>query len=98
MSNVQSDPQPTPDTDAKRTSTPRKRTIEHSAAIAAYAKAAKLDEVRAGKLFRAKLRANVAVLNKHKSPSAKHAKNSPWPAHSRSALKELFPNVPQFKG
>lgn len=87
----------TPNAPTKKAPT-RKRTVSHSAAIAAYAKAIKTDEVRAGKLFRAKLRANADVLAKHKSPSAKHAKNAPWPDHSRTALREIFPNVQSFKG
>lgn len=86
------------DTNAKAKKPTRSRTIEHSAAIAAYAKAKKIDDTRAGKLFRAKLRANVDVLKKHKSPSAGHKKNEPWRPHSRVALRELFPDVPTFKG
>jgi hypothetical protein len=78
---------------AKRT---RKSTVSHSAAIAAYAKAKNIDEVRAGKQFRAVLRANADTYRKQGGKP--HAKNSPWGDHPRKALAALFPTVPTFKG
>lgn len=75
---------------------PKKATIEHSAAIAAYAKSKDIDTVRAGKQFRAVLRANN---DKYLKAGGKaHEKNAPWPAHPRKALAALFPSVPAFKG
>lgn len=75
---------------------PRKQTVEHSAAIAAYAKAKKIDTTRAGKLFRAKLRANTDAYKKNGGKP--HVKNAPWGAHPRKALAAIFPDVPTFKG
>lgn len=71
--------------------------IEHSAAIATYAKAKGIDDSRAGKQFRAVLRANVDKI-RSADPTFKHSKNSPWPSHSRKVLAELFPSVGAFKG
>ena len=81
--------------DAPKHRAPRKSTIEHSAAIAAYAKAKNIDTTRAGKLFRARLRANPDVYKKNGGKP--HAKNSPWPAHPRKALAAIFPDVKSFK-
>lgn len=75
---------------------PRAATIEHSAAIAAYAKSKDIDTVRAGKQFRAVLRANAAKYIK--AGGKEHTPNAPWPAHPRKALATLFPSVPSFKG
>lgn len=74
----------------------RKATVPHSSAIAAYAKAKNIDEVRAGKQFRAVLRANADTYKKNGGKT--HAKNSPWGDHPRKALAALFPTVPTFKG
>lgn len=74
----------------------RSTTVPHSAAIAAYAKAKNIDEVRAGKQFRASLRANVDTYTKNGGKT--HAKNSPWGDHPRKALAAIFPTVPTFKG
>jgi len=74
----------------------RKATVPHSAAIAAYAKAKNIDDVRAGKQFRAVLRANADTYKKN--GGKEHAKNSPWGDHPRKALAALFPSVPTFKG
>ena len=71
--------------------------VEHSAAIAAYAKAKGIDDSRAGKQFRAVLRANMDKI-KTADPSFKHDKNAPWPSHSRKVLADLFPTVAAFKG
>lgn len=71
--------------------------IEHSAAIALYAKQKGIDTTRAGKLFRARLRANFDTIAKR---DTKHygAKGSvkvrandqrPWGTHSRAILKDL---------
>lgn len=76
----------------KRTRSAR---IEHSAAIAAYAKAKGIDDVRAGKQFRAVLRANTA--DYVKAGGAKHVKNTPWGSHPRKALAKLFPNVKAYR-
>lgn len=83
---------PTPKT-AKRT---KASTVPHSAAIVAYAKAKNIDEVRAGKQFRAVLRANADAYVKNGGKA--HTKNSPWADHPRKALAALFPSVPTFKG
>jgi hypothetical protein len=85
--------QPKADAKPKRT---RSATVTHSAAIAAYAKAKNIDEVRAGKQFRAVLRANADAYKKNGGKT--HAKNSPWGDHPRKALAALFPTVPTFKG
>ena len=86
----------TNDAKADKPKRTRAATIEHSAAIAAYAKAKDIDTTRAGKQFRAVLRANA---DKYvKAGGKQHAKNAPWPAHPRKALRELFPTVPAFKG
>jgi hypothetical protein len=66
-------------------------TIEHSAAIVAYAKAKNIDETRAGKQLRAVLRANADAYQKN--GGKRHEKNSPWPAHPRKAMKVLFPSI-----
>lgn len=71
-------------------------TIEHSAAIAAYANAKKIDATKAGKLFRAKLRANVGVITEN--GGVPHAKNAPWAPHPRKALAQIFPDVDAFGG
>lgn len=71
--------------------------IEHSAAIALYAKAKGIDTTKAGKLFRARLRANFDVIAKKdaKNYGAKGAfkqqynDKRPWGTHSRAVLKEL---------
>jgi hypothetical protein len=78
-----------------RTRKPRASRIEHSAAIAAYAKAKGIDDVRAGKQFRAVLRANTAEYVKN--GGAKHVKNTPWGSHPRKALAKLFPNVKAYR-
>lgn len=75
---------------------PRKSTVPHSAAIVAYAKAKNIDEVRAGKQFRAVLRANADTYKK--LGGKPHEKNAPWGDHPRKALAQLFPTVPTFKG
>lgn len=71
--------------------------IEHSAAIAQYAKAKGIDTTKAGKLFRARLRANFDVIAKN-DPKHYGAKGTvkrnandkrPWGTHSRKTLKEL---------
>jgi hypothetical protein len=81
---------------AKAKRSTRKATVPHSAAIAAYAKAKNIDDVRAGKQFRAVLRANADTYVKN--GGKQHAKNSPWGDHPRKALAALFPTVPTFKG
>jgi hypothetical protein len=71
--------------------------IEHSAAIAAYAKARNIDTTRAGKLFRARLRSNFATIAKndpkHYGPKGTFKVNAndkrPWGSHSRATLKQL---------
>jgi hypothetical protein len=85
----------TPQAPAKRTRAPRAARIEHSAAIAAFAKARGIDEVRAGKQFRAILRANADRYVK--LGGAKHVKNTPYGSHPRKALAALYPNVKAFK-
>lgn len=74
---------------------PRASRVEHSAAIAAFAKAKGIDDVRAGKQFRAVLRANADTYVKN--GGTKHVKNTPWGSHPRKALRALFPNVKAFK-
>lgn len=86
----------TPTADTKPARKRRAPRVEHSAAIAAYAKSKGIDEVRAGKQFRAVLRANVATYVKN--GGTKHVKNTPWGSHPRKALVVLFPNVKSFKG
>lgn len=81
---------------AKTTATARKtnakaNTIEHSAAIAAYAASRNIDTARAGKLFRARLRANVEAYTSNGGKA--HEKGAPWGAHPRKALAAIFPNV-----
>lgn len=77
---------------AKRT---RKQVIEHSAAIAAYAKAKNISADKAGKQFRARLRANSEAYVKN--GGKQHTKNTPWSAHPRKALAAIFPDVTAFK-
>jgi hypothetical protein len=83
----------------KRTRTPRTsnaaRTMEHSAAIKAYANAKSITDDKAGKLFRARLRANADTYVKNGGKA--HVKNAPWPSHPRKALAAIFPDVPAFK-
>jgi hypothetical protein len=83
---------------AKATPKPKTRAsvVPHSAAIAAFAKAKNIDEVRAGKQFRAVLRANADTYVKNGGKA--HTKNSAWADHPRKALKALFPTVKQFQG
>jgi hypothetical protein len=71
-------------------------TAEQTTTTAAPAKAKNIDEVRAGKQFRAVLRANADTYRKQGGKP--HAKNSPWGDHPRKALAALFPTVPTFKG
>lgn len=92
---TQTTPNTTPDAPAKAKRT-RKPTVEHSAAIASYAKAKNIDTTRAGKLFRARLRGNPDVYVKNGGKP--HVKNAPWSAHPRKALAAIFPDVPAFKG
>lgn len=80
---------------AERPVRTRKATIDHSAAIAAYAKAKNIDTTRAGKQFRAVLRSNADTYVKN--GGKKHAKNAPWGTHPRKALLALFPTVKAFK-
>ena len=71
--------------------------IDHSAAIAAYAKAKGIDTTRAGKLFRARLRANFETIAKRdpknygpKGTFKREANDKrPWGTHSRAVLKDL---------
>jgi hypothetical protein len=89
----------TPNTSDKPAKAPAKvpARIEHSVAIAQYAKAKKIDTTKAGKLFRARLRANFDVIAKrdpkHYGPKGtfKNVANDkrPWGTHSRAVLKEL---------
>lgn len=78
---------------AKRTRAAR---VEHNDAIKAYAKAKGIDDVRAGKQFRAVLRANREAYVKN--GGTPHVKNTPWGSHPRKALKTLFPAIKQFQG
>lgn len=94
--NVPTNDAPVIDTPKPTTRKRRAPRVEHSAAIAAYAKHKGIDEVRAGKQFRAVLRANVATYVKN--GGTKHVKNTPWGSHPRKALAALFPNVKSFKG
>jgi hypothetical protein len=72
--------------------------IDHSAAIAQYATAKKIDTQRAGKLFRARLRSQFSEIAKldptHYGPkgSQKHDANDrrPWGDHKRSTLVAVF--------
>lgn len=80
-------------TKPKRTKAAR---VEHSAAIASYAKAKNIDTVRAGKMFRAKLRANVEVYRKNGGTA--HVRGSAWGSHPRKALAAIFPDVKSFRG
>jgi len=78
--------------------------IDHSAAIAAYAKAKNIDTTRAGKLFRSRLRSSFATLAKAdpkqygpKGAIKREANDRrPWGSHSRTALAQVFPEVPTF--
>lgn len=71
--------------------------IDHSAAIAQYAKARGIDTTRAGKLFRARLRSNFDTIAKndpkHYGPKGTVKQNAndkrPWGDHSRATLKSL---------
>lgn len=96
MSEQTNAPTTTTADEPKRTTRTRKPTVAHSAAIAAYAKAKNIDEVRAGKQFRAVLRANADTYKKNGGKA--HQKNAPWGDHPRKALAALFPTVPTFKG
>ena len=77
----------TPTTDdkpaRKRTSSPTGK-IEHSAAIAAYARAHPKDPSAKG--MRRVLRANKDADKAY----AKHVKNAPWPSHNKAVLARLF--------
>lgn len=72
----------------------RKATIDHSAAIAAYAKAKNVDTTKAGKQFRAVLRSNADTYEKNGGKA--HTKNAPWGDHPRKALKAIFPTIKAF--
>lgn len=78
-------------TPVARRSNAKGATIEHTAAIAAYAASRNIDTARAGKLFRARLRSNadLYVANGGKM----HEKGAPWAAHPRKALQAIFPNM-----
>jgi hypothetical protein len=84
----------------KRTNGTVKR-IEHSAAIAAYARAHPTDPT--GKGFRAHMRRNFSRMTKM-DPTAygpkgtKRATNDrvPWPAHKASVLREVFASDAAF--
>lgn len=78
--------------------------MEHSAAIATYAKAKGIDTTRAGKLYRSRLRSNFARIAKN-DPKHYGAKGSvkreandrrPWASQSRTTLALVFPEVPAF--
>jgi hypothetical protein len=84
---------PTATPKPKRTKSTR---VEHSAAIASYAKAKNIDTVRAGKLFRAKLRANTEAYRKNGGTA--HVRGSAWGSHPRKALAAIFPDVKAFRG
>lgn len=71
--------------------------VDHAAAIVAYAKIKNVDTTRAGKLFRARLRANFDTIAK-RDPKHYGAKGQfkvtandkrPWGDHSRAVLKDL---------
>lgn len=88
--------QDAPATDAPKVPKQSPR-VEHSDAIAAYAKLKGIDNVRAGKLFRSRLRANFDIIAK-KDPKHYGAKgtikkvsnnNAPWGSHSRAVLRDL---------
>lgn len=99
MEYIMSTTDQTTDTNAPKSTKPKRTraaTIEHSAAIAAFAKAKDIDTTRAGKQFRAVLRSKSA--DYVKAGGKAHEKNAPWPAHPRKALAELFPSVTAFKG
>ncbi len=86
---------PTGATTTKRASSPRAQRIEHSAAIAAWARAHPQDP--SGKGMRTKLRAEKAKGKACADPAyLKHAKNAPWPSHSRKVLRALFENDRAF--
>lgn len=70
-------------------------TIEHTAAIAAYAATRQIDTARAGKLFRARLRANADTYTANGGKA--HEKGAPWAAHPRKSLAAIFPNVQAFR-
>jgi hypothetical protein len=99
MSDTQTNAQTTskPTTNAPRKVKPNAPRIDHSAAIAQYAKAKGIDTTRAGKLFRARLRANFDTIAKcdakhyGKNGTFKREANDkrPWGTHSRSVLKDL---------
>jgi hypothetical protein len=79
--------------------------IEHSVAIAAYAKAKGIDTATAGKLFRSRLRTSFAKIAKSdgtnygsKGKVKRQANDKrPWGTHSRAVLADLFPEVSAFK-
>jgi hypothetical protein len=79
---------------AKRTRAPKSERVEHSAAIAQYARMKNVDTTRAGKLFRARLRAQFAVVAKqdprHYGANGKYKIEAndkrPWGDHSRATL------------
>jgi hypothetical protein len=64
--------------------------IEHSAAIAAYARAHPKDPSAKGmrRVLRANRDADVAY--------KRHVKNAPWPAHNKSVLAKLFASDAAF--
>lgn len=70
-------------------------TIEHTAAIAAYAASRNIDTARAGKLFRARLRSNADVYAQNGGKP--HEKGAPWGTHPRKSLAAIFPNVKAFR-
>lgn len=88
-------PKQAPGDGAVRTAPKPKRTtlagkIEHSAAIAAYARAHPKDPSAKG--MRRVLRANKDADKAY----AKHVKNAPWPAHNKAVLAKLFANDAAF--
>lgn len=88
-----SDQTSTPNVDpkpARKQRTTLSGKIEHSAAIAAYARAHPKDPSAKG--MRRVLRANKDADAAYK----KHVKNAPWPAHNKAVLGKLFASDAAF--
>jgi len=94
----QPNPQPNAEVEpAQKRANGGKRRMDHSAAIAAFAKHHGIDTVRAGKRFRARIRANTDVTAKLDKSSKPHVKNAQYDSHSVVVLRTIFPEVPAFK-
>ena len=78
--------------------------VDHSAAIATFAKHKGIDTTSAGKLYRSRLRSSFATIAKNdpknygpKGTIKREANDRrPWSSQARTTLALVFPEVPAF--